>query len=234
LFSSLGSWYKKQKLTNSRDETFVKSALRVIEYEVRQRLGDLGVDLPLLQRVLEAGWLAQESCTPDDPLGYPGIHRWGVMTRHLRQALRIRGWSSSDEGHLAVALAPDHAIAICVSTGDSATGQIGGSPSTKYPKGSATVTAVEVNRFQLDMFNSNAMANADESAGGPLTWILLSHMSGGVVSSELSLPSDLGLDGRVNAWSERILLPPLALGQVKTDVETEFTPEVDIDIKRRR
>jgi hypothetical protein len=211
----------------------VPVALRVAEYEVRQRLADLGVDLPLLNRVIEAGWLAQESCTPDDPLGYPGIHRWGVMTRTLRQLLRPRGWASSDDGHLAVALAPDNSIAICVSTGDSATGHVDGSPSTKYPKGSATAIAVEVNRFQIDMFSTQAGGEENASSEGPLTWILLSHMADGVVSCELSLPSDMGPDGRVNTWSERILLPRITLGQLRSNIETEFTPEVDIEIPRR-
>ena len=208
-------------------------ALRVAEYEVRQRLADLGVDLPLLNRVIEAGWLAQESCTPDDPLGYPGIHRWGVMTRALRQLLRPRGWTSSDDGHLAVALAPDNSVAICVSTGDSTTGHADGSPSTKYPKGSATAIAVEVNRFQIDMFNPHAIRDGATALEGPMTWILLSHMAAGVVSCELSLPSDMGADGRVNTWSERILLPRITLGQSRSNIETEFTPEVDIEIPRR-
>lgn len=207
------------------------AALRVHDYEIRQRLGDLGVDLAVLQRVLTAGWLAQQSCTKDDPLGYPGIHRWGVMTRTLRQELRPRGWVASDDASLAVALAPDGTLAICVSTGDAGTGRSDRTPATKYRKGVATLCAVEINRAQLDLFGIHAVRDS-EKISGPITWILLSDLKDGVVFAELSLPLAVGDDGRVDTWKERIIFPALTLGSV-TDAQAEFTPEVDIDVPRR-
>jgi hypothetical protein len=68
------------------------------------------------------------------------------------------------------------------------------------------------------------------------TWILLVHRSQGEVRCELSLPTSMGPDGRVDGWQERIIL-----GSIPTDPDLlevasptpPQQPDIDIAVKRR-
>lgn len=69
-----------------------------------------------------------------------------------------------------------------------------------------------------------------------MTWILLVHRARGEVRCELSLPTSMGVDGRVDGWRERIIL-----GAIPTDPDLmEITPptppdqpDIHVDVKRR-
>ena len=118
------------------------------------------------------------------------------------------------------------------------TGRQDATPTTKSSKGPSTVEAVTTNQLQLDLpFVFPPVQAQDRPASSEkqrMTWIFLVHRAQGEVRCELSLPSSMGTDGRVDRWQERIILKA-----IPTDVEVvEITPpphlpDITIDVKRR-
>ncbi len=162
------------------------------------------------------------------------------MVRSLREYLLPAGWERSDENNYSLVINPTGTVAIAVATGDDATGRADVQPTTKSSKGPSTVEAVTSNQQQLDLvFPPVAVpapvraVSADEQR---MTWILLVHRGQGEVRCELSLPTSMGTDGRVDGWQERIIL-----GAIPTEPDMlEITPpsppdqpDINVDVKRR-
>jgi hypothetical protein len=147
-----------------------------------------------------------------------------------------RGWEKSDAGNYSTIVSPDGSVAIVVSTGDDATGISGRTPRTNHPKGTATIAATAANREQLELFESGVTPlRAPSAANGPMTWVfLITHDRDHGARAELSLPLTIGIDGRIESWSERIILPRLdddGGGAARRDAEPG--PEFDVDVARR-
>lgn len=206
--------------------------------DVQSRLAALGLDEGKLTEIVRRGYVAFASCTPNDPPLYPGFCAWAMMVRALREYL-LPEWERSDENNYSLVINPAGNVAIAVATGDDATGQPNGSPTTKSAKGPSTVEAVTSNQMQLELpyvFPPvTAPARSASSDEPRMTWIFLVHRAQGEVRCELSLPTSMGVDGRVDGWQERIIL-----GAVPTDPELlEITPpqpplpDITIDVKRR-
>jgi hypothetical protein len=67
------------------------------------------------------------------------------------------------------------------------------------------------------------------------TYILLLYRDSRqqVVRSELSIPTSMNSDGRINSWKERILLPAVPFDGTPIDFVEPNEPDLDIEIKRR-
>ena len=204
---------------------------------IEDRLAQLGLEEDRLAEIVRRGYVAFASCTPNDPPLYPGFSAWAAMVRGLREYL-LPAWSRCDENNYSLVVNPSGAMAIAVATGDDATGRVDCSPTTKSSKGPSTADAVNSNQLQLELpyvFDS-APAAADD--GSPeekrMTWILLVHRAREEVRCELSVPTSMGADGRVDGWRERIILKA-----IPTDPEViEITPpqplpDISVDVKRR-
>lgn len=205
--------------------------------EVDSRLAELGLDESRLAEIVRRGYVAFASCTPNDPPLYPGFSAWASMVRGLREYL-LPEWDRSDENNYSLVINPGGTIAIAVATGDDGTGRQDATPTTKSSKGPSTVEAVTTNQLQLDLpFVFPPVQAPDRPASSEkqrMTWIFLVHRAQGEVRCELSLPSSMGADGRVDRWQERIILKA-----IPTDAEVmEITPpphlpDITIDVKRR-
>jgi len=183
-----------------------------IQAEATDRLAELGLTVELLQRVIRRADAEATTCTALDPPNLTGFLRWGRTARFLREELIPAGWGFDNPRNLPRTIHPGGEFAIVATSGDSATGVIGFTPTTKYPKGIATVEAVESN-LQL------ALEFGDDVFGAPgdqdpadhdnlMTWILLFHVAEDEIRLELSLPDSI-IDGQIASWSERIILPAL-------------------------
>lgn len=206
--------------------------------EVHARLDALGLEEAQLADIVKRGYLAFISCTPNHPPLYPGFSAWATMVCGLREYL-LPEWERSDENNYSLVINPARNVAIAVATGDDGTGRRDAVPTTKSSKGPSTVGAVTSNQMQLELpyvFPPIAAparpASADEQR---MTWILLVHRAQGEVRCELSLPTSMGTDGRVDGWRERIIL-----NAIPTDPEVlEITPpqpplpDITVDVKRR-
>lgn len=130
---------------------------------------------------------------------------------------------------------PHGHVAIAVATGNEATGTLS-SPSTKSVKGPSTVDAVEVNRLQawLPGMEPSILSNEQEKDNQEITWLLLIHHAANEIRSELSHPVDIGADGRVSVWRERILLQSLPLDPSFSDVRPPVQPDIEVQVVRKK
>ncbi|MFT3778360.1 MAG: hypothetical protein QM772_08835 [Ottowia sp.] len=207
---------------------------------VEDRLGELGLKAERLGETVRRGYVAFISCTPNDPPLFPGFSAWAMMVRGLREYLLPEGWERSDENNYSLVINSAGTVAIAVATGDAATGRAEEQPTTKSSKGPSTAEAVTSNQLTLDLiFPPVELPQASRPLGQDqqrTTWILLVHRSQGEVRCELSLPTSMGPDGRVDGWQERIIL-----GVIPTDPDVlevapptpPQQPDIDVAVKRR-
>ncbi len=206
--------------------------------DVASCLAQLGLEESKLSEVVKRGYLAFASCTANDPPLYPGFNAWAVTVRALREYLLPAGWERSNENNYSLVINPTGTVAIAVATGDEGTGRSTAAPMTRSSKGPSTAEAVTSNQLQLDLIfppvTVPPLPAVDDAQR--MTWILLVHRGQGEVRCELSLPTSMGPDGRVDGWQERIIL-----GAIPTDPDiVEIVPpsppdqpDINVDVKRR-
>jgi hypothetical protein len=189
---------------------------------------------PLLTAAMQ-GYLARTNCTANHPPLFPSFVAWGETVRALREQLAPAGWVRNDEKNYSRAVHPDGHIAIAVATGNEATGMSSESPATKSAKGPSTVEALEVNRLQAWLPGMEPpQESADEEDRQPVTtWMLLVHHAEDEIRAELSLPFDIGIDGRISIWQERILLRAMPLDPERLAVVPPTQPDIDVVVRRK-
>lgn len=189
---------------------------------------------PLLAAAMQ-GYLARTNCTANHPPLFPSFVAWGETVRALREQLAPAGWVRNDEKNYSRAVHPEGHIAIAVATGNEATGMSEESPSTKSAKGPSTVEALEANRLQawLPGIEPPGESNDDEEKQPVTTWMLLVHHADNEIRAELSLPYDIGIDGRISVWQERILLRALPLDPVPVAVVPPTQPDIEVVVRRK-
>lgn len=162
----------------------------------------------VLADAMKAGQQALSGCSLDRPPMSRGVHVWGVIIETLRIVGRKSvGWQRS-EGKLSSVISPDGLVQIVVASGDEATGVDGKIPRTKYPRGAASIDAIESN--QMSLFANLVPIKAKATVKpGALTWMLLHRRLRDSVLWEISLPKTVDEYGVIQSWAERIILPPL-------------------------
>ena len=114
-----------------------------------KRLADLDLTAADLISALIGADREARTWTALAPPMMAGLARWGKTNELLRARLVERGWSHDNPKGLPRTISPARDFAIVATTGDAVTGFPGGSPSTKYAKGIATVRAIDRNFHQL-------------------------------------------------------------------------------------
>lgn len=178
------------------------------------------------------GYLARTNCTANHPPLFPSFVAWGETVRALREQLAPSGWKRNDEKNYSRTLHPQGHIAIAVATGNEATGLAEGSPCTKSAKGPSTVDALEINRLQYCLPGMEP-TGPDNEEKQPTTWMLLVHHADNEIRAELSLPLEIGIDGRVSVWRERVLLRALPLDPEPIAVVPPTQPDIDVVVRRK-
>jgi hypothetical protein len=202
---------------------------------------DFGVTSEPFRNALNRARLEWATCTENDPPNLPGTIFWGATVRYLREELLATGWTKADPRNFSLVLSPDGSKAISVATGSDDTGSTSSSanPTTKSPKGPATIDAVETNEYQLELFAEPGQAPPQRRFGddAPLTYIFLIRIDRGRISAELSLPLTMGPDGRPLRWRERMVIP---MGDEGENEPTGYRrrgpepgPDVEVSITRR-
>lgn len=199
-----------------------------VDADATGRLAELGVSSQIIREAVLAGELARDGCTANDPPMLRGIASWGRTIRTLRELLGPEGWRRDDKDNFSTVVHPNGQLAIAAAVGDEHTAIPTLTPKTKHPKGGVTETAVENNQ-QLSLFSQTELAPPRQLRA---TWILLTCRRDGAVFIELSLPSRVGIDGRVNEWSERIILDPIESGDEVIEIP-EAPPAIEIAVRRK-
>lgn len=183
--------------------------------DVNSQLAMLGLTLDELEVARGLAQVDVDQCTDLDPPGFRGTIRTGRTMRYLREALLVQGWRSDNSGNQSSVVSPDGRIAIVCTSGDPATGILGCTPKSKYPKGEVTQRRVRKN-LQLSLFEpiqDEPPAVADDER---TTWVMLQHPAGESVRAEISCPSGFDESGRIDEWSHRIVLPELPVDTYET------------------
>lgn len=203
------------------------------------RLARLGLDSEPLRDAVRRSFHAYISCSPNHPPLVRGIWAWGEAVRALREYTLPKGWHRSDVNNYSVVIDEERGIAIAVATGDDGTGIVEASPTTRAPKGISTLLAVVANQAQLSLFAEAELAAVAQGATGAderedvVTWFLLIHRAKNEVRCELSLPSSMGMDGRIDAWHERIILDAVPVDGDQMEIAVPQGPDIDVDVQRR-
>lgn len=172
-----------------------------------RRLLDLGLRMEGVARALELALGDRLACTEFDPPSFHGQTRSARLVRYLREEyVTNHGWAADDTQNYSLLVSPDRSLAVQVATGNDATGDSKNSyVRLAHPKGEMTEKAVQRNAQQLSLFTGEA----DGTAGGPTTWILLVNERQGELFSELSWP-EVFSHGQIEGWRERIILPSIS------------------------
>lgn len=194
---------------------------------VELRLARLGLTLSGILRALDLALGDRLACTEFDPPSFAGQTRSARTVRYLREEFGLLGWRPNDAGNYSRLVDEWGHTAIAVSTGNGATGDITGFPKLAHKKGEMTMTAVQRNDEQLDLFGGTFSS----PSLGPMTWLLLLNERSNLLYAELSLPRKIH-NGNVVEWEERIILPQRPIGTFDFDVP-ESAPIDTIHIGRK-
>jgi len=205
--------------------------LRTDLIDVHGRLYELQLQEEHLIGAVAAGLAAKASCTANHPANFPGLAMWAEIVRSLRDSLLPQGWVSADLKGLPLVVRGDGLIAICVASGDEGTGSLDDelTPSTRHPKGIATLAIVERNAFLP--FEHIPEVARDSSATS--TWFLLHYRKGDEIICELSHPVRMNDSGFVDEWDERIILTSISLDPARMPVLDASPVESEVVIRRR-
>ncbi|MBI1758720.1 MAG: hypothetical protein HYR62_05790 [Actinobacteria bacterium] len=212
-----------------------------VEDKAVDRMEALGLSVGLVERVVRRADAEANMCTSLDPPSMEGLTRWGRTTRFLRESLVSAGWTFDNPRNLARTVHPDGEFAIVATSGDEMTGQADQSPTTKYPKGYATVEAVEANdQLTLD-FGDFDLGLDDERPTFPVdlrTWYLLYHVDDEGFRVELSLPNTIE-HGWITNWQERIIFPVFLregnslANLARPDDDQDPSGDITVEVNRR-
>ena len=200
--------------------------------EIANRLEQLGLREAELREAVNQGHLQRTRLTSNHPVIYHGLNMWGELVAALRDQLRPLDWVREDIGSFALTVNDELKLAITVASGDEATGNPSVHPTNRSKKGRNTVDAIETNR-QMTLFEE--LPPDAESDEVRQTWVLLHHTdtNRGEIRVEISRPSNIGSDGKITAWAERIILSSIPFDDVLVEIFAPNGPDVEIDIRRR-
>jgi hypothetical protein len=197
--------------------------------DVKARLAELDLDEETMRAAASLGELARASCTENDPSNLPGLLGWAKTVRALRDLSAPRGWRRNVHGQLETMVNGEGTVAVAVITGDGGVGRRQATPRTKYPRGAATVAAVERNQLCFPFVKPAPTAPPPTKLA---TWVLLVEVVEDEIRLEVSLPLELGDDGRVDEWNERILLQSVPRGTPEGPPNEE-EPDIDVPVTKR-
>jgi hypothetical protein len=198
----------------------------------------LGLKEPTIRDAVQRGLIARRSCTPFDPPSYPGTVQWAQTHRAMRELHAEQEWKPTDANNFSRIISPNSAIAVTVATGDEYTGQNGAiEPKTRYPKGTQTKLAVEVNAQQLSLWPTPGAPVAVTPGTRQALWVLLIAKTEHEVRFELSRPKGQDEKGHVVSWSDRIIFEPIEIETLATeerrdDEDDEGTSGIDVPVER--
>lgn len=170
------------------------------------RLYVLGLDEATIVNIVLYGLKARQGVSPLAPPIFSGTTQWAETIVGARLMLVPKSWTHDDSRNFSRTISPDGRIAVVVASGDERTGIATAEPATRHSKGSETGAAVEQNaQFVIPGIDDPDLPPQCE------TWVLLLCATDLEMRYELSRPKKQNADGRITAWSDRIIFPPIDL-----------------------
>ena len=199
---------------------------------VQEQLASLGMTSEILKTAVSEGQAARNTATLHHPANAGGTFAFLEVVRSLRDQLVPIGWEKKDVHNLSMTINQELNVALTVSGGSKETGQADGYPTTRNHKGETTKQYLSHN--QLSLFPELDPSQETNDLYSQ-TWLLLyySDTSKNELRSELSLPTETDVHGKVCGWKMRILLAPIPLDGLSITIEPDYSPEIDIDVQLR-
>lgn len=202
-------------------------------YGTDEQLAELGLTREPFEAAAREHLAAFFACTEHHPPTFPATSAWANGNRSLRDNLRKDRWSAKNERNQPLIINETETMAITALSGDERTGT-DETPSTRSPKGRVTAEAVQANSeqilFEFMIPDPTALAEAAKVPGRAL-WIFLTHrdFKKGELRSELSLPKEMGDDGYIDHWHQRIIFPPIPFDNGTSDTLNLDNPDTGND-----
>ncbi|WP_199044564.1 hypothetical protein [Glycomyces salinus] len=179
------------------------------EEAAHARLDAMGLDWEVLEDAFKYGLAEAGTCTKHDAGFCKGVLLYSRLGRRLQESLELVGWEGGRPSNQQSVWSFRHGVRILHVTGNSETAnrEKGAAAAPERPGGSA----------RQDLIKRNAehtlLDELPESAGYKelRTWFLLYRTGLNALRSELSFTENPTDDGGGIAWSERIILPEVAL-----------------------
>jgi hypothetical protein len=200
--------------------------------DVEAALARLGLTEAPLKSAVFVGYGERAACTANDAPNAPGFLQWNKTLRTAREQLSLQGWQACNDDRYSTVVSPCGRIAIAVASGCANTGLPNGRPTNRSKKGPSTASAVS-NNAQLSLPFEPPVPREVVEDPERATWLLLFHNDKHELRAELSLPVSMDDDGYIDHWRERIILAAQPLDPAPEVPVPDFTPDIDIDIRRR-
>lgn len=203
------------------------------EFDINSRLDNMSLNLQdIIQLSLDA-LLVRTECTNYNTKGAPGYLQWDAMVRRLRECFCFKHWEKYEDNGVEGIFNKNKKIKLIPSSGNAGTGIKTLIPSNKNPKGFKTIELIN-NSTQGNLFTGyNTQIDDDNSK----LYILLYYSNNKELRLEVSKPSYINKSGIIEAWEERIIIPPILLDGVSIKRNTSNNPslyeEIDIPVIRK-
>jgi hypothetical protein len=198
------------------------------------------------QQAISAANLSRADETAHSTKGYAGSTFYSNLIKQLRDILVVKGFKPHTHQNIELVLNDTVAIAVC--KGDENTGKTTQDPHSARKKGGVTLALFGLSQNELPQ-NGELFEESDSLKinRGKLqleidgkerdVWILM-HYSQKIangeyrVKTELSQPSTYDKKGRINFFSNRIMLELMDLNiESQPNSETQFTDDIDFNIE---
>jgi len=198
------------------------------------------------QQAISAANLSRADETAHSTKGYAGSTFYSNLIKQLRDILVVKGFKPHTHQNIELVLNDTVAIAVC--KGDENTGKTTQDPHSARKKGGVTLALFGLSQNELPQ-NGELFEESDSLKinRGKLqleidgkerdVWILM-HYSQKIangeyrVKTELSQPSTYDKNGRINFFSNRIMLELMDLNiESQPNSETQFTDDIDFNIE---
>jgi len=216
-------------------------------HEVGNQLQQLGkLTQEDFQQAISAANLSRADETAHSTKGYAGSTFYSNLIKQLRDILVVKGFKPHTHQNIELVLNDTVAIAVC--KGDENTGKTTQDPHSARKKGGVTLALFGLSQNKLPQ-NGELFEESDSLRinRGKLqleidgkerdVWILM-HYSQKIadgeyrVKAELSRPSTYDNKGRINSFSDRIMLDLMGLNiESQPNSETQFTDDIDFNIE---
>lgn len=202
-----------------------------------RRLERLGLTVELLCGAAARGDDARQQCTIFHPAQSKGHRMWSDTTAALREGCLALtdGWRIDRANNFETVAHAGRALAIAVVGGDEFTGWRGHKdPKVRRKRGPMTTKRVLDNYLGMEpLFPIKSLLGELDEPASWQTWFLMIRATDDALWLELSQPVGLDHAGYVSEWSERILLPRLAVSGGVTPIDDEGEDDEPFTISKK-
>lgn len=202
-----------------------------LEGVLRQSFGVTTKDIAAVAAAMYQGF---REATSLHPKGFGGTNAWAQGTSAMRVLMIPKGWRAEDPLGQPRVVSRDKKISITLSSGNAFTGVADQIPQTRNDKGSQTVSSVNFNARQGQLFPADAIDHKSNVATPPgqVLWIFLYFidLDNEEIRYELSQPTSMSDADKVSGWSTRLVFSPMQLEPIMEEYSDDDASDIDIEV----